>query len=413
VLYKTYAVYHPQREPEGYQDWLKQQEPQIAFDATAYKTEADWIRAGEIVFNAPVSFGPVFFSPADLRNPAFYTETGMPVAKDGTVPFARWVIREKGKVEMGSMGCATCHTRVMPDGTVVAGAQGNNPSDRQGARLMRLGAKFDPAKTLERVRQFARQFEMPWLPNDPNRAVQTETLNQIIAHGEAIPPGATARAHTSMLVAPQIPDLIGVRERRHLDHTGLVRHNSIGDLMRYSALVQDLLAYARYGDTPPAAQPMPGKGARFSDEQLYALAQYLYSLQPPPNPNRVTPASQKGGQVFQREGCHRCHTAPLYTNNKLIAVDGFKPAKPEPGAMDRRIGTDPRYALETRKGTGYYKVPSLKGVWYRGPFEHNGRVATLEEWFDPARPQKVPGHEFGLKLSATDRSALIAFLKTL
>ena len=177
---------------------------------------------------------------------------------------------------------------------------------------MRIRAKFDPAKTLERVRQFARQFEMPWLPDDPNRAVQTETLSQVIAHGEAIPPGATARSHTSMLVPPQIPDLIGVRERRYLDHTGLVRHNSIGDLMRYSTMVQDLLSYARYGDTPPAA-------------------------------------------------------------------------KPEPDAMDRRIGTDPRYALQSRKGTGYYKVPSLRGVWYRGPFEHNGRVATLEEWFDPAR----------------------------
>jgi hypothetical protein len=40
------------------------------------------------------------------------------------------------------------------------------------------------------------------------------------------------------------------------------------------------------------------------------------------------------------------------------------------------VGTDPRLALETRRGTGYYKVPSLKGVWYRGPFEHNGSVMT-------------------------------------
>jgi hypothetical protein len=41
--------------------------------------------------------------------------------------------------------------------------------------------------------------------------------------------------------------------------------------------------------------------------------------------------------------------------------------------------------METRRGTGYYKVPSLRGVWYRGPFEHNGSVATLEDWFDPSR----------------------------
>jgi hypothetical protein len=93
------------------------------------------------------------------------------------------------------------------------------------------------------------------------------------------------------------------------------------------------------------------------------------------------------------------------------------------------VGTDPGLALSTRRGTGYYKVPSLRGVWYRGPFEHNGSVATLEDWFDPARlrddyvptgfkgygvkTRAVKGHRFGLDLSPEDRRALIAFLKTL
>jgi hypothetical protein len=29
------------------------------------------------------------------------------------------------------------------------------------------------------------------------------------------------------------------------------------------------------------------------------------------------------------------------------------------------VGTDPGLTMKTRRGTGYYKVPSLKGVWYR------------------------------------------------
>ena len=97
--------------------------------------------------------------------------------------------------------------------------------------------------------------------------------------------------------------------------------------------------------------------------------------------------------------------------------------------MQIALGTDPNLALNTRRGTGYYKVPSLKGLWYRGPFEHNGSVATLEEWFDKRRlrndyvpsgfrgagvkSRPVTGHPFGLDLSAEDRKALIAFLKTL
>ena len=97
--------------------------------------------------------------------------------------------------------------------------------------------------------------------------------------------------------------------------------------------------------------------------------------------------------------------------------------------MSGSIGTDNYLAMKTRRGTGYYKVPSLKGVWYRGPFEHNGSVATLEDWFDPRRMSEdyiptgfrvagvkcraVKGHPFGLDLSLQDRRALITFLKTL
>jgi hypothetical protein len=93
------------------------------------------------------------------------------------------------------------------------------------------------------------------------------------------------------------------------------------------------------------------------------------------------------------------------------------------------VGTDPGRAMQTRVGIGLYKVPSLKGVWYRNLFGHSGDVASLEDWFDPARlrdayvpsgwkgfqqtHRPVPGHEFGLKLSAADKRALIAFLKTL
>lgn len=413
TIYRTYPVYHPSREPSGYQKWLAEQDPQIVFDAAKLATKADWIRAGELVFQNPLSFGPVFFGADDVRDPAFYESAGMPVAKDGTIPFARWVIRQKGKVELGSMGCNTCHTRVLPDGTAVPGAQGNNPSDRQGARLMkRMAATAGPGEALERLRGFARQFEAPWVPADPNRAVQSWTLDAFIASGEAIPPGVTARSHTSLVLPPQIPDLIGVHERRFLDHTGIVRHNGIGDLMRYVSLVQDTVSLASYAGTPPTGKP----GSRYSDAQLFALAQYVYSLQPPPNPHQPNTQSRAGAKVFERARCGACHTAPLFTNNKLVAADGFEPLREDRArfdVMDRRVGTDPRYALQTRKATGYYKVPSLKGLWYRGALGHEGKVASLEEWLDPARLRRVKGHEFGLKLSASDRQSLIAFLRIL
>ena len=69
---------------------------------------------------------------------------------------------------------------------------------------------------------------------------------------------------------------------------------------------------------------------------------------------------------------------------------GFTPfphpsSPPASDVMRVRVGLDPGLALKTRKGTGYYKVPSLRGLWYRGPFEHSGSIVSLEEWFDAAR----------------------------
>jgi hypothetical protein len=207
--------------------------------------------------------------------------------------------------------------------------------------------------------------------------------------------------------------------------------------MRYAALNQGMDNLASFAGFIPAGKdsntlPEPAKFTRYSDAQLYALALYLYSLKPPPNPNKFDMLAKRGQQIFQREGCAGCHTPPLYTNNKLTPVEGFTVPPEHQQKYDilpMSVGTDPRLALQTRRGTGYYKVPSLKGVWYRGPFEHNGSVATLEDWFDPNRlkdnyvptgfkgygvkTRAVQGHEFGLRLSPADKRALIAFLKTL
>jgi hypothetical protein len=92
------------------------------------------------------------------------------------------------------------------------------------------------------------------------------------------------------------------------------------------------------------------------------------------------------------------------------------------------VGTDPGLALRRRRGTGFHKISSLRGFWYRGMFPPDGAGATREDWFDPRRlrdddipsgfraygvtSRAVQGHAFGLALSAGDKQALLAFLKT-
>jgi len=138
VIYKSYPVYAPGREPTGYAEWLRKVEPEVAFDPSRLTSPNQWVAAGEVVFNAPTSLHPVFFTAENLRDPDFLKQTGLPVAKDGTIPFARWVVRRKGSVELGSMGCNTCHTRVLADGTVVPGAQGGRPAVARLGESVRL-----------------------------------------------------------------------------------------------------------------------------------------------------------------------------------------------------------------------------------------------------------------------------------
>ena len=432
TIYKNYPVYAPGKEPPGYIDWLKQQEPEVAFDAAKLKSKEDWIKAGEMVFDAPLGTGTILSKPDELyvRDPAWYQATGTLVNRDGVMPYLPYVVKEKGKVELGGLSCANCHTRVMPDGSVVKGAQGNYPFDRAIAFDLRTHA-YGGMRPVHRM-----LFAAPWLKPDLQDQLEAAPPAETASALESIPPGVNARHGTSPLQPVQIPDLIGVKDRKYLDRTGLQLHRSLVDIMRYATLNQTGDLLSRYGEFQPlavfGAAPEPKALVRYSDEMLYALALYLYSLRPPPNPNKFDALAQRGQKVFEQQGCARCHTPPLYTSNKLTPVDGFtvpEEHKRKYDILPMSVGTDPNLALKTRRGTGYYKVPSLKGVWYRGPFEHNGSVATLEDWFDAkrlrddyvptgfkgigSRTRAVKGHEFGLRLSAEDKRALIAFLKTL
>ena len=188
----------------------------------------------------------------------------------------------------------------------------------------------------------------------------------------------------------QVPDLIGVKDRKYLDRTGLQQQRSIVDLMRYAALNQggdDLASFdgfipADFGSFKklPAADTLD----RYSDEQLYALAQFIYAQQPPPNPNKPDALAAHGKEVFESESCSMCHTPPLYTSNKLTPASAFSASPPDArkkyDILRMSVGTDPN--LTTQDAPRYrirYKVLlPWCAVWYRGMFGHDGWCANAE-----------------------------------
>jgi len=433
---RTYPVYHPDREPPGYREALLARGPQPLIEPGKLQTHADWIEAGRRVFEELDTPGSRCDDPevlahfTDAKAIDKYRDAGHDVmTKDGVLLDYRWVVDTDRKLKLSFTSCAGCHTRILPDGSLLPGAPSNfDLSDAPAVGRMLQQLRITAGLTYGQ--ELYAQHGVPWLADDEHarlRDLPDEQLSAFLSQETGEPPGTMfARFNGSPLYKTRMADLRGVEDRKYLDATATHRNRGPADIARYGIMVE----YAESGAFGPHRLLPPELKVRVRppDEAMYALALYVESLGPAKSPYPFDEQARRGKALFESEGCVKCHKPPIYTNNKLVPVPGFDPPARE-DVSERRVNTDPGSALRTRKGTGFYKVPSLRGVWYRGLYEHNGSVASLEDWFDPRRLREdyvpsgwrgpgvaqraVPGHEFGLDLEAQDKAALIAFLRTL
>jgi len=360
-IWKSYPVYHPDKAPPDYIEWLRSQTPEQIANPTA-----------EEIYESPTIFGSLGARPPSdppfIHDKAWFDKVNPPLTREGAITGLVYVIRIKGKVEVGARSCATCHNRVMPNGAVIKGGQGNFPVDAALAEDL-LASTGIPALRDSNKALIQRLFQTT---GDFNLATTAKLLTGRL-------PGVMTPPRSTFAYPIQIPPIIGVK----IEPARLAR---------------------KQHDYDPHT--------RYSDEQLDALAKYVVALKPPQSPYKADKFTRQGEKVFEREGCAQCHSS----NGKLTPAQGFQIPPEHLKKFDIVpivLGTDPGLAMETIRGTGYYKSPSLKGLWYRGALEHSGNIATLEEWLDPSRLQYSKGHEYGFKLNSADRFALIAFLRTL
>jgi hypothetical protein len=440
---RSFPFYVPGREPPGYWERLQAMGPQPLIEPETLATDADWVMAGKRVFENIDHIHMRTRDPALLatvRDPAGFAALSQRALPDGTSGDLRWVPTKDG-VALSFPACESCHTQYTPDLTPIRGAPIGGGITPPGTGLITAmhytkGVVFASSPFVmasdslgDRLYQ---GYGLPWRQDDEHLRLKTMTRQDF----EALRVNYTRsrgflRWNASPFHPTKVPDLIGIADRKYIDATATHLHRNIGDLMRYAALVTtaEPTEFGSHHVLSATAVRMP---ARRSDEALYALARYIYSLKPPPNPNPFDDQARAGEAIFEREDCGKCHTPPLYTSNKLTIAEGFRPPARLPASLNvlrKTVGTDSGLALKTRKGTGYYKVPSLKGVWYRGRYLHDGAAATLEEMFDPDRlkdthvrggwtplgekTRAIKGHDFGLELDSVERAQLIAFLRTL
>lgn len=135
-------------------------------------------------------------------------------------------------------------------------------------------------------------------------------------------------------------------------------------------------------------------GPKPSAEEVRAVVAFLETLEHPPNPHRTTDnemsdAVKRGQDLFVGAArCSRCHAPPEYTS-----PNNYDVKREDDGSPYRR-----------------WNPPSLRGLWHRGPYLHDGSAATLDELLQDAHaPEKLGGHA----LTAPERRDLIAFLLSL
>ncbi len=98
-------------------------------------------------------------------------------------------------------------------------------------------------------------------------------------------------------------------------------------------------------------------------DESYAvkLDEYLKSLKPVPSPllvnGALSPAAERGKQLFDTAKCSRCHPAPLFTDLKL-----------------HRVGTAAGVEQDRR-----YDTPTLVEAWRTAPYLHDGRAASISD----------------------------------
>ena len=318
-------------------------------EPTLPTSEAEWIALGErVFFEFPMAVAP-WFGKA-LRAGDDLRDYGVLVHDDAYVGVRLTEVEGRARV---ALTCAICHASVGADGQP-SGVRSNRNYDLGAPRLAHGGAR-------------ATQLVDATAPEDLG------TLG----------PGRSDVQRDKRFNPYAFPDFGGIADKPYLHHTANWHNRGVATLAIRIETV--FMGRGIDGRTRPPRVLM------------WALAMYLRSLPPPPPVAEPSESSRRGEQVFIREGCDTCHAPPMYTSDVRVPLD--------------ELGTDDAAGTSPIRGTGHWRVPSLRGVGGNAPYLHHGALSTLEQLFDPGRTE--PGHSYGLELEEAERADLIAFLRTI
>lgn len=323
--------------------------------------------------------------------------------------------------------CALCHVGKLADGTLWLGA---------------------PNLELDFGR-FGVEVDKRWVAaGHPSRLTELEKSKAL-----ALGPGRTnAESSDYPFVVPaDFPMYFNLGQRTHMNYLGT------GANVRTEVYFSIYTFGAGSPNDDTAIVKFP-KESRVDD-----FATFLGSLAPPPAPPEDPALVAAGRAAFDKAACGSCHHVDALPKDDIVPLDamGTERAATDPKFPRGSIATDPEHwnldfgpaggaggssggdagfgdligfifahSLTVGESDGY-RALDLHGVWLSPPYLHNGSVPTLDDLLRPAAERPTTfmrgsftvdttqrangngGHEFGVDLSADEKTALVAYLKSL
>jgi len=184
--------------------------------------------------------------------------------------------------------------------------------------------------------------------------------------------------------------------------------------MPIDLLVKRLGSFAEYTLLFATAFPGRGLSSRTLAEAIATYERTVVSEQAPfdawidGDEHAISEEAKRGFVLFNTKGqCSSCHEGWNFTS------DGFH----DIGLRSADVGRG-QFLPGIPKMLHAFKTPGLREISLRGPYMHNGSIATLEEVVDhydrggldrPSRSDLM----MPLRLEPEEKAALVAFLKTL
>ena len=138
-----------------------------------------------------------------------------------------------------------------------------------------------------------------------------------------------------------------------------------------------------------------------------AIASFIELLAPPPRRRTDVSLEDRGEAVFNLVGCRSCHVPTLRTADD-VDVHAYTDLLLHDVADPNALGIE-----EGDAGIHELRTPPLWGLGRTAPYLHDGRASTLEEAVTEHAGEASAARSEAANLSASDKDALFAFLRSL